>query len=127
MAWPQPPPRGSALVQGCILPAHLPAQGIRGFSQGKDRQSCAVAAMSVIPGRTDVEVTLGKLGRRLGSPLQGGGGSYSALSHSPSASHRSLARSDTRHLRQRRAPALGWPGWTSVAPWKVKKTKQNKT
>lgn len=118
MAWPQPPPQGSALVQGCILPAH-PAQGIRGFSQGKDRRSCAV-----IPGRTDVEVTPGKVGRRLGSPFQGGGGSCSVPSNSPSASHRSPARSDTRHLRQRRAPALGWP---SVAPWKVKKTKQNKT
>lgn len=126
MAWPHPPPQGSAMVQGCILPAHLPAQGIRGFSQGKDRQSCAVLATSVIPGRTDMEVTLGKLGKRFGSPFQSGGGSCSALSHSPSASHRSPASSDTRHLRQRRAPALGWPGWTSVAPWKVKKTK-NKT
>lgn len=127
-AQPQASPRGSALVQGCILPAHLPAQGIRGFSQGKDkdRQSCAAVATPVIPGRTDVEVTLGKLGRRLGSSLQGDGGSCSALSHSPSASHCSSARSDTRHLRQRRAPALGWPGWPSVAPWKVKKTKQNK-
>lgn len=47
------------------------------------------------------------------------------LCHSPCASHCSSARSDTRHLRQRRAPALGWPGWPSVAPWKVKK--QNKT
>ncbi|KAL2298103.1 hypothetical protein Nmel_017065 [Mimus melanotis] len=55
MAWPYPPPQGSAMVQGCILPAHLPAQGIRGFSQGKDRQSCAVLATSVIPGRTDME------------------------------------------------------------------------
>lgn len=72
--WPQPPPQGSALLQGCILPAHLPAQGIRGFSQGKDRQSCAAVAAPVIPGRTDVEVTLEKLGRRLGSPFQGGGG-----------------------------------------------------
>lgn len=125
MAWPQPPPQGSALLQGCILPAHLPAQGIRGFSQGKDRQSCAVVATPMIPGRTEVEVTPGKLGRRFGSPMQGGGGSCSALSHSPSASHRSPARSDTRHLRQRRAPALGWPGWMSVAPWNVKKTKQN--
>lgn len=123
MARPQPPPQGSALLQGCILPAHPPAQGIRGFSQRKDRQSCAVVATPVIPGRTDVEVTPGKLGRRLGSPVQGGGGSCSALSHSPSASHRSPARSDTRHLRQRRAPALGWPGWMSVAPWKVKKNK----
>lgn len=91
----------------------------------KDRQSCVVVAAPVIPGRTDVEVTPGKLGRSLGSPVQGGGGSCSALSHGPSASHRSPARSDTRHLRQRRAPALGWPGWMSVAPWKVKK--QNKT
>lgn len=81
MAQPQAPPRGSALVQGCILPAHLPAQGIRGFSPGKDRQSSAVLATPVIPGRTDVEVTLGKPGRRLGSPFQGDGGSCSALSH----------------------------------------------
>lgn len=122
-AQPQAPPRGSALVQGCILPAHLPAQGIPGFSKRKDRQSCAVVATPVIPGRTDMEVTLGKLRRRLGSPFQGDGGSCSALSHSPSASHSSSARSDTRHLRQRRAPALGWPGWPSVAPWKVKKNK----
>lgn len=124
-AWPQPPPRGSALGQGCILPAHLPAQGTRGFSQGKDGQSCAVVAAPVIPGRADVEVTLGKLGRRLGSPRVVVVAPALLPSNSPSASHRSPARSDTRHLRQRRAPALGWPGWTSVAPWKVKK--QNKT
>lgn len=90
------------------------------------REGQAELRVVVIPGRTDVEVTPGKLGRRLGSPFQGGGGCCSALSHGPSASHRSLAGSDTRHLRQRRAPALGWPGWMSVAPWKVKKTKQNK-
>lgn len=79
MVWPQPPPQDSALLQGCILPAHLPGQGIRGFSQGKDRQSCAMVAAPVVPGRTDMEVTPGKLGRRLASPFQGGGGSCSAL------------------------------------------------
>lgn len=112
---------GSALVQGCILPAH-PAQVICGFSRGEDRQSCVVT-----PERADIEVTPGKVGRRLGSPFRGGGGSCSAMSNSPSASHRSPARSDTRHLRQRRVPALGWLGQMSVTPWKVKKTKQNKT
>lgn len=46
----------------------------------------------------------------MGSPAQVGEAMTRALllANCPSAHHRSPAPWDTRHLRQRRAPALGW-------------------
>lgn len=129
-----PPLQGSEHQCGAASsPARLPARGIRSFSQGKGRQRCAAMTMPVIPERKDVEVKQCQESREGEHPttweaLQPwGDGSCSAPCKRPLCE--SLLPGSLGH----KAPTAEAgsssglaSGWTSVAPWKVKKKRKRK-
>lgn len=109
------PPEGSEHWSGApSFPAGLPAQGVCGLPRERQAEMCGGGDASYPreEGRGGKR-TPGKSGRESTPPC----GSLCSprvtapallLANGPSASRCSPARLDTRHLWQRRAPALGW-------------------